>query len=87
MFEVNVRTMDSLAVVVRWSILMLIGVSWHVNSQTVQQTTEVDNSYNFYYEQPCCSGTVTKSKYHMRHRRGKCFIFKTYKHQCKMFSI
>ncbi|XP_035437414.1 semaphorin-2A isoform X3 [Spodoptera frugiperda] len=69
MFEVNVRTMDSLAVVVRWSILMLIGVSWHVNSQTVQQTTEVDNSYNFYYEQPCCSGTVTKSKYHMRHRR------------------
>lgn len=76
MFEVNVRTMDSLAVVVRWSILMLIGVSWHVNSQTVQQTTEVDNSYNFYYEQPCCSGTVTKSKYHMRHRRGKCFIFK-----------
>ncbi|CAH1636857.1 unnamed protein product [Spodoptera littoralis] len=69
MFEVNIRTMDALAVVVRWSILMLIGVSWHVNSQTVQQTTEVDNSYNFYYEQPCCSGTVTKSKYHMRHRR------------------
>lgn len=71
MYGVDSRTMDVLAVMVRWSILIVIGVSWHVQSQAVQQTSDVESSYNFYYEQPCCSGTSSKSKYHTRHRRGK----------------
>lgn len=69
------RTMDTLAVVVRWCMFLLLGLGWQVQSQTVPQTSVVDNSYNFYFEQPCCTGTVPKSKYHTRHRRGKFFVF------------
>lgn len=71
MFQSSVRTMGVLAVVVRWLMFLLVGVGWQVRSQTVQQTSDVDSSYNFYYEQPCCSGTITKRKYHVRHRGGK----------------
>lgn len=67
----SVRTMGALAIMVRWLMFLLIGVGWQVRSQVVQQTSEVDSSYNFYYEQPCCSGAITKKKYHVRHRGGE----------------
>lgn len=76
----NMRTMGVLSFVVRWCVFVVVGVGWQVQSQALQQNNEVDSSYNFYYEQPCCAGGVSKSKYHARHRRGKlCFYYKYYK--------
>lgn len=101
MFQSSVRTMGVLAVVVRWLMFLLVGVGWQVRSQTVQQTSDVDSSYNFYYEQPCCSGTITKRKYHVRHRGGKfleiillfiimsilIYIFNYKKNNCRVLSL
>ncbi|CAK1582749.1 unnamed protein product [Parnassius mnemosyne] len=64
------RTLIINRFVIRWLIFTLVGLKWQAHSQVVPQTSEVDSSYNFYYEQPCCTGPVTKSKYHfMRHKR------------------
>ncbi|XP_063365071.1 semaphorin-2A [Cydia amplana] len=65
----NGRTMGGFALVVRWLLFLLLGVGWQVRSQAVQQSSEVESSYNFYYEQSCCTPTNPKSKYHVRHRR------------------
>lgn len=68
------RTMGFSTLLIRWFAFLLVGVEWQVHSQAVQQSSEVDSSYNFYYEQPCCTGPVIKNKYHVRHRKGE-FIF------------
>ncbi|CAH2041373.1 unnamed protein product, partial [Iphiclides podalirius] len=71
------RTLSFSAVLIRWCIFALVGLEWQVHSQVLPQTSEVDSSYNFYYEQPCCTGPVTKSKYHVRHKRAHpCTVFK-----------
>ncbi|XP_045525753.1 semaphorin-2A isoform X1 [Pieris brassicae] len=64
-----VRTMGAISLTVRWLAVVLIGAEWQVQSQLIQPTSEVESSYNYYYEQPCCTGPVTMSKYHVRHRR------------------
>lgn len=69
------RTMRVLALSVRWFAFLVVSVEWQVHSQAVQQTSEVDSSYNFYYEQPCCTGPIIKNKYHVRHKRGESFTF------------
>ncbi|VVC92724.1 unnamed protein product [Leptidea sinapis] len=64
----NFRTIGALALTVRWLAVLLVCVEW-VQSQLLKPNSDVDSSYNFYFEQPCCTGPVTKSKYHARHRR------------------
>lgn len=71
MYHIPMRTMGALTLMVRWCVLLLVGVGWQAQSQAVTQTNDVDSSYNFYFEQPCCNGLTPKSKYHVRHRRGK----------------
>ncbi|KXJ74540.1 hypothetical protein RP20_CCG013423 [Aedes albopictus] len=31
---------------------------------------DYENTWNFYYEQPCCGGS-TNGQHHLRHHRGK----------------
>ncbi|CAK1543143.1 unnamed protein product [Leptosia nina] len=66
----SVRTISAMSLTVRWLAIVLLGAEWQVHSQLIQPTSEVESSYNFYYEQPCCTSPLTKSKYHTRHRRA-----------------
>lgn len=34
--------------------------------------SDYENTWNLYYEQPCCGNTAG---HHIRHHRGKCFFF------------
>lgn len=68
MYQISLRTITSLSFIVRWSVIVMIGTIWQAHSQVVPQAPYVDNSYSFYYEEPCC-------KSHVRHRRGKCFYY------------
>ncbi|KAG7302065.1 Semaphorin-2A, partial [Plutella xylostella] len=65
----SLRTMGAVTLVVRWCLMLLVGVGFQAHSQAISPPSEVDSSYNFYYEQPCCNGPTIKSKYHVRHRR------------------
>ncbi|CAG9100859.1 unnamed protein product [Plutella xylostella] len=66
----SLTTMGAVTLVVRWCLMLLVGVGFQAHSQAISPPSEVDSSYNFYYEQPCCNGPTIKSKYHVRHRRG-----------------
>lgn len=58
-----------LALVLKWTLVAV--VRWEVEASSLPHVAAGDfqNSWNFYYEQPCCSADVGKSKHHFRHRR------------------
>lgn len=59
----SATTKSTIAVIVGVLVLSLVDLA----------VCDYENTWNFYYEQPCCGGS-TNSHHHIRHHRGNCYI-------------